>query len=86
MYGWPLAAGCWLQITLQMQDDVDGQNRMLDNMGNTFDSVGSQLKRTMTKLQLVIAQPHNRQTLMIAGTISFLFLLFLLFGRSKKTA
>ncbi|KAL2915385.1 hypothetical protein HK105_205001 [Polyrhizophydium stewartii] len=53
-------------VTIQMHGDMEEDNRSLDDMGNSFDSVGNQIKRTVNKLQIVMSQPHTRQTFMIA--------------------
>ncbi|EGF76959.1 hypothetical protein BATDEDRAFT_92246 [Batrachochytrium dendrobatidis JAM81] len=71
-------------ISIRMQDDVDLQNRDLDDMSTSFDSVGNQMKRTVNKLKVVISQPHFRQTMMIAFGIVFLFLTFIFWSRGGR--
>ncbi|KAH6562156.1 hypothetical protein BASA50_007690 [Batrachochytrium salamandrivorans] len=71
-------------VSIRMQDDVESQNRDLDEMGVSFDSVSNQVKRTATKLQVVMAQPHTRQTLAIAGGMVVMFLLFIFWSRNGR--
>ncbi|KAH6600066.1 hypothetical protein BASA61_002388 [Batrachochytrium salamandrivorans] len=58
-------------VSIRMQDDVESQN-------------SNQVKRTATKLQVVMAQPHTRQTLAIAGGMVVMFLLFIFWSRNGR--
>ncbi|KAI8799909.1 hypothetical protein BJ742DRAFT_107612 [Cladochytrium replicatum] len=65
-------------ISVQIHDDVSNQNRLLDDMSASMDSVANRVKGSLNRLKVVLATPHNRHMVyMIAGALLFFFILML---------
>jgi hypothetical protein len=65
------------QITLQMQDDIDSQNRTLDGMNNSIGTISSDIQRTFLKFRIVMQQPYYRKVAYITICVLILFVIFL---------
>ena len=63
-----------------MHDDVEDQNRHLDDMGDSFGSVSSQMKRTVTQIQVMLRQPENKRIVLVAGSVLTIFIIYKLFA------
>jgi hypothetical protein len=68
-----------------MQNNIDQDVIEMENMGQGFDSISTDINRTTRKLAKVMQTPFGRRILMIVGIMVFLFLLISIFksGKSK---
>ncbi|KAI8909132.1 hypothetical protein EDD86DRAFT_207008 [Gorgonomyces haynaldii] len=70
-------------ITIQMNDTVDTQNTMLDDMSTSTDNLQNSVKRTMTKLRIVVNRPQTKRLLTVVGVFVLLFFIVFLFKKRK---
>ncbi|KAI8995851.1 hypothetical protein BC832DRAFT_535795, partial [Gaertneriomyces semiglobifer] len=62
-------------VTINIHDDVVSQNRLLDNMENSFDSAMTRTKNSMSKLKHMMSVRYHRNTCTIVGIAVLLFFL-----------
>ncbi|KAI9027948.1 hypothetical protein DFJ74DRAFT_513005 [Hyaloraphidium curvatum] len=70
-------------FTIQVQEDVNNQNRFLDDMGLTVDRAGTGLRASFSRLNVMMATSHGRSICQMVGIALFIFLVWYWYPRSQ---
>ncbi|KAJ6313258.1 hypothetical protein OIU77_014711 [Salix suchowensis] len=69
-----------LQLTGDIHEEVESQNRLLDRMGNNMDTSRGIMSGTMDRFKMVFEKKSSRRTCALAGffILSFFILYYLI--------
>ncbi|KAJ3227392.1 hypothetical protein HDU81_006737 [Chytriomyces hyalinus] len=62
------------QISIDLHDNVNDQNRFLEDMSHSFNQVGDGLKTSAKRMQTMLKTPHGQQTCTMAVLVVVLLL------------
>ncbi|KAJ3226884.1 protein transport protein bet1 [Chytriomyces hyalinus] len=61
-------------ISIDLHDNVNDQNRFLEDMSHSFNQVGDGLKTSAKRMQTMLKTPHGQQTCTMAVLVVVLLL------------
>ncbi|ORY02618.1 hypothetical protein K493DRAFT_312024 [Basidiobolus meristosporus CBS 931.73] len=72
------------RITTNIYDEVEGQNLLVDETGNSFNSFGTRFRGTTQRLTRMISVPHKRHMCYLILAIVMIF--FIIYKLSLRAA
>ncbi|TPX71275.1 hypothetical protein CcCBS67573_g06273 [Chytriomyces confervae] len=69
-----LTRSLFAQISVDLHDNVNNQNRFLEDMSHSFNQVGDGLKTSAKRMQTMLKTPHGQQTCTMAVLVVVLLL------------